>query len=136
LLLGGVAGLDWFLPEFRPWMHASQAGTIALIIVSWLWVFVVPAVFAVVYFDRLVRRANLSWRWLLAACVGLTLVSSLIVVHIVPSQSGVPGMGIFAFGLGPWYGPTIYQSIQVFVPLAIGVWLTWRHAREYRSMAV
>lgn len=124
-LLAGES-LGYLFASFWPWMKESHPRMIALCVVGWLWVYVAPAMLSAIVFSRLARRAAVNWRWSMAACAGLALVGSLVVVDIIPRQNNVPGTGRFL--MDPLYKApslTFYQLLQMLAPLAVGTYLSW-----------
>ncbi len=83
-----------------------------------------PVAIAATCFCMLARRADVNWKWLLAACGVLAIVGCAGMAQItLPTATST---GSLSFGLGYSAHPSPLQMLQFLVPLAIGGWAIWR----------
>ena len=78
--------------------------------------------------SRLARRAGVTTKWPVASAVLVALLAGLIWSDATPKTKDKPGMLMVGVGY-PMRAWTVFQTVQLITPLALGVWLTRQRAR-------
>lgn len=109
-----------------------------------------PITLAAWFFCRLSRKSQVGWKWTLAACLLLAVLSGPAMVDVairgshtrgmlhgtkyrddVPMEAGKTGFLSFGFGLQKY--PSLVQIAQFALPLSIGAWALCRQANQRRN---
>jgi hypothetical protein len=86
---------------------------------------ILPAIGLAALLCRAARKATLDWKWPLTACLLLALVAGSVFSQIEPKTATKPGL--LMLGVGTPSSATIgLQAIQLFAPIAIGLWVLRR----------
>ena len=89
---------------------------------------VLPVAIAAAFFCRLAMRADVNWKWSLAACSLLAVIGGAAVAQLaLPTETT---RGSLSFGFGISTHPSAAQVLQFLVPLAICGWAVWRHFKN------
>ena len=89
---------------------------------------VVPASLAAAFFCRAAAKANVDWKWSLAASLLLAVIGGAAMMQFtLPTEMA---HGSFSFGLRLGLQPTVSQVLQFLVPFCIGGWAVWRQLRN------
>lgn len=83
---------------------------------------------------RSARKAALGWKWPLASCLLLALLSGSVFTKVQAKSADKPGMLLMGVGVPP--GMTGSQVAQLVAPLAVGGWAIWRRRKESKQMSV
>jgi len=94
---------------------------------------IVPVTLAATFFCRLARRATLSWKWTLSACLLLAMISGLAAIDVMLPEAKSQGHIMFGLSLSQY--PTASQTLQFLLPLSIGGWAAWRQVAGSRRAA-
>lgn len=100
----------------------SHLGGFDPAVLSWalaLFTTVLPAVLLTWLYCGLARRCRIDRKWMLASCGVLAVIAMLPLQSIALSE--LPGRSLWTIGLG--FPPGLLQSVQLIVPLAVGLWL-------------
>jgi hypothetical protein len=97
-------------------------------------VIVVPSIAAAGFFCWLARRNAVGWKWSLAACTIVAVLTGLL--HVQLQLPVPPAHGHLTVGLAFKRFPSVAQFLQFAIPMAIGAWVAWRqNMRERRYEA-
>jgi hypothetical protein len=95
---------------------------------------ILPTAAATTLFCRASRKANVSWKWTLAACSILAIVGGTAAATLILPGVGTRGSFFFGFGVGTH--PSYAQLLQFAVPMAIGGWALYRQLGERQQACV
>lgn len=77
-------------------------------------------------------RSGVNWKWTVIACSVVAVVGGTAMANVVLPHGNSHGTMHFGFGLSQV--PSVAQTIQFAVPLALGIWAGWRQSERGRSV--
>jgi nitrate reductase NapE component len=86
----------------------------------------IPAIVLAAFSCRIARKAALGWKWPLATCLLLALLSGSVFTGTRAKTADRPGVLLIGVGVSP-HSTSGLQLLQFAAPLAIGTWAAWRH---------
>jgi hypothetical protein len=141
LFVGLLFGVGWMLYLIAPEETLAAGGVepdwVPLVFQTAVCAFVIlPAIALSLMLCRAARKAALGWKWPLAACLLLALLSGSAFTKVV-RQKSADKPGLLMIGLGiPLPSQTPLQLVQMIAPLAVGSWAIWRRRKESKQMSV
>jgi hypothetical protein len=125
VMLLSFLDLQWGSPAIGGpiWQRASAC--LPFVVVA---ILVLPASLTAAFFCAKARKAMVDWRWTLAACTLLAVISGLAAIEVMLPEGQFHGRILFGFSLKRY--PSASQTLQFLLPLAICGWTIWRQVKD------
>jgi hypothetical protein len=140
LFLGLMFGIGWLLYLLLPEnalaaIDGAEPDWLPLVFQTIICAYIIlPAIGLSLMLCRSARKAALGWKWPLASCLMLAVLSGSVSTKVTAKTANKPGQLLMAVGL-PF--PRTTESLAQFIaPLAVGSWAIWRRRKESKQMSV
>ena len=133
LFLGLMFGIGWLLYLLLPEnalaaADGAEPDWLPLVFQTIICAYIIlPATGLSLMLCRTARKAALGWKWPLASCLLLAVLSGSVSTKVTAKSADKPGQLLMAVGLP--FPRTTESLAQLMAPLAVGAWAIWRQRR-------